>query len=330
MIRILWRTDVHCCDQTPSSRTDDWGETVLGKLTEVGEIARAHNCDAVLDGGDFWNDKTPIRTSHRMVTRVAAVHSHYPCPVYCNVGNHDVRLAQIDNLDESPLETLFASGVFRRLYDEHELVLEREGVKVRVVGVPYHGPRYDLERFKRIERRDEDWLVCAAHVLASPQGGEMFKNEDILRYSELSELMPGVDVFLFGHWHKNQGIEAIGGGKFVVNVGSLTRGSLTQDNLERKPGVVVMGFWPRDTGIPPSLDFVPIKVRPASEVFDVDKRAQEEVRASMIDTFVESVKRELRSTSQKPYLELLGDMEIPDRVRERTLAYIEGGRPQRG
>jgi DNA repair exonuclease SbcCD nuclease subunit len=331
MIRILWRTDVHCCDQTPSSRTDDWPETVLGKLGEVGEIARAHGCDAVLDGGDFWNDKTPIRTSHRMVTRVAAVHGRYPCPVYANVGNHDVRLGQLDNLAESPLETLFASGVFRRLYDEHELVLERDGVKVRVVGVPYHGPRYDLDRFRRIERRDEDWLVCVAHVLASPQGGEMFKNEDILRYSDLPALMPGVDVMMFGHWHKDQGITPIGDGKIVVNVGSLTRGSLTQDNLERIPGVVVLGFWPKSTGIPPALEFVPLRVRKAAEVFDIDKRAQEELRASMIDTFVESVKRELHSSSQRPYAEILGDMEVPSQVKERALAYIEGGgRDRRG
>ncbi len=326
MIRLLWRTDVHCCDQTPSSRTDDWPETVLGKLSEVGEIARTHNCDAVIDGGDFWNDKTPIRTSHRMVTRVADVHSRYPCRVYGNVGNHDVRLGQLANLAESPLETLFASGVFHRLYDEHELVLEREGVKVRVVGVPYHGPRYDLDRFRRIKRGDEDWLICVAHVLASPQGGEMFKNEDILGYSDLPELMPEVDVMCFGHWHKDQGITSVGS-KLVVNVGSLTRGSLTQDNLDRTPGVVVMGFWPRSTGIPPALEFVPLRVKPASEVFDVDKRAQEELRASTIDAFVDSVKRELHSSSQRPYAEIIDDMEIPARVKERALAYIERGKP---
>jgi hypothetical protein len=723
MISLLWRTDVHTCDQTPSARTDDWKETVLGKLSEVGEIARVHHCSAVLDGGDFWNNKIPIRTSHGLVSRVAQVHERYPCSTWVNVGNHDVPLGQIDNLPDSPLETLFAAGVFRRLYDEHELVLEQDGVKVRVVGVPYHGPRYDLERFKRIERRDEDWLLCVAHVLASPQGGEMFKNEDILGYDDLPTLMPNVDVFCFlpgtkvldwngrqmpieevreslalmgrhgepvivmevhpvreieeeivkfdvegvpselmpgvtkehpfwvardlhcvlpsrstrrchpdktmtshpcstctrspavtaqwlgaqdvvagdfvaipvpqlpeitgipqpglarllgyylsegnlilnrmkepvagvawtqnkdrqefhddvrktvaesfglvvhlhdgtngtsqqscvygreiaewfrshggqhaqhkeisdevwrwcasdrfellrgwlvgdgpardperydriksevmgattsprlasqmfllalslglrpyytvrpprenvevlgslcarteelhvisfygddaenlaarmgvnfpersktkiagffhdgmyfarvrgttteryrgpvynmrtsteeyvagmlvthncfGHWHKNQGITKLKGGQSIVNVGSLTRGSLTQDNLDRQPGVVVMGFWPRSAGIPPSLEFIPIKVKPAAEVFDVDKRAQEELRASMIDSFVDSVKRELRGAERRPYQELLGEMEIPDRVRERTLAYIEGGGQQRG
>lgn len=326
MIRLLWRTDVHCSDQSPSSRTDDWAQTVVNKLVEVGEIARKHHVDAVVDGGDFWNDKTPIRTSHRLVGQIARLHSLYPCPIYANVGNHDLRLAQLDNLGESPLESLFASGVFGRLYDEHELVLEKDGVKVRVVGVPYHGPRYDLERFRQIKRRDEDWLVCVAHVLASPSGGEMFRQEDILSYAQLPELMPEVDLYCFGHWHKNQGITQISNNKWVVNIGSLTRGSLTQDNTEREPGVVVMGFWPRDRGVPPALEFVPITIKPASEIFDMEKRVREEARSMTVDAFVESVKRELQASSTKPFGDLVSQIEMPDRVKERALGYIEAAR----
>jgi len=321
MVSLLWRTDVHYSDQTPSSRTDDWTETVASKLVEVGEIARKHGVLTVLDGGDFFNDKTPIRTSHRLVSRIAQVHAGYPCPVYGNIGNHDIRLAQLSNLDESPLESLFSAGVFRRLYDEHELVVEHGGVKVRVVGVPYHGPRYDLDRFRRIRRGDEDWLVCVAHVLASPQGGEMFKNEDILRYGDLPDLAPDVSVWCFGHWHKDQGIQEIAGGRWVVNVGSLTRGALTQDNVDREPGVVVMGFGSRD--VAPSLDFVKIRVRPATDVFDMQKRVREEARAMTVDAFVESIRRELQGSTGRPFREIVTAAEVPAKVKERALDYIE-------
>lgn len=326
MIRLLWRTDVHCRDHTPSSRKDDWVETVARKLTEVGEIATKYQVDAVIDGGDLFDDKLPVRTSHRLVSRVARIHRAYPCPTYANIGNHDLRLSRLDNLPENPIETLYSTGVLRRLYDEHEVVIEKEGVKVRVVGVPYHGPRYDLERFKRIERKDEDWLVCAAHVLASPQGGEMFKNEDILKYDELADLNDAVDVFCFGHWHKNQGIEQVKGGKWVVNVGSLTRGSLTEDNTTREPGVVVMGFWPSAKGMPPSLDFVKITIEPANQVFDMEKRAREEARATTVDAFVESVKNELQASSDKPFGEIVEAMALPAEVKERALEYIDEAR----
>ena len=327
MIRLLWRTDVHLSDSTPSSRTDDWPETVLHKLERVGDIARQYAVDAVLDGGDFWNDKTPIRTTHRIVGRTAQVHRAYPCDIYANVGNHDLRLAQLDNLGESPLESLFASGVFHRLYDEHELVIAKDGVKVRVVGVPYHGPRYDLDRFRRIKRGDEDWLVCVAHVLASPQGGEMFAGEDILSYGSLHDLMPDVDVFCFGHWHKNQGIQDIGNGKTVVNIGSLTRGSLTQDNIEREPGVAVMAFWPKATTVPPAIEFVKLPIRPANEIFDLNKRVREEARVTTVDAFVASVKKELQATTDRPFSEIVQGMEsVPDKVKERALEYIENAR----
>jgi len=325
MIRLLWRTDVHCRDHTPSSRTDDWVETVARKLTQVGEIAAKYNVDAVIDGGDFFDDKLPVRTSHRLVSRLARIHRKYPCPTWANVGNHDLRLSRFDNLPENPLETLFSTGVFRRLYEKHECVIEKEGVKVRIVGVPYHGPRYDLARFKDIERGDEDWLLCNAHVLASPQGGEMFKNEDILKYDDLADLNPGIDLYCFGHWHKNQGITKVKGDKWVVNVGSLTRGSLTEDNIEREPGVVVMGFWPSAKGMPPNLEFVKLDVAPAKEVFDLDKRAKEEARAMTVDAFVESVKEELQSSSDKPFSEIVESLQdIPDEIRERALEYIEG------
>jgi len=326
MIRLLWRTDIHTRDAGPESRTDDWADTVMEKITQVGQLARQYECDAVIDGGDFFDDKTPIRTTHRLVSRVARVHQGYPCPVFANVGNHDVRLAQLSNLHENPLEVLFATGVFFRLYDEHECVIEKDGVKVRVVGVPYHGPRYDLERFQAIERGDEDYLLCNAHVLASPQGGEMFKGEDILRYADLPKLNPGIDCWMFGHWHKNQGITEIADGKWVVNTGSLTRGALTEDNVEREPGVVVMGFWPRDRNMPPTLEFVKINVRPAKEVFDMEKRVREEVRAMTVDAFVESVKEELQTSSDKPFPEIIDGMDLPARVKERAVEYIDKAR----
>lgn len=324
MIRLLWRTDVHFRDQGPESRTDNWADAVADKLQQVGKIAASHDCAAVLDGGDFFDDKTPIRTSHRLVSRVAHIHREYPCPVYANVGNHDVRLAQLDNLDENPLETLFAAEVFHRLYDEHELVLEQDGVKVRVVGIPYHGPRYDMDRFRRIEKKDEDYLVVCGHVLASPQGGEMFKNEDIVKYGDLPTLAPDVDVWCFGHWHKNQGIQQISDNQWVVNIGSLTRGSLTQDNIEREPGVCVMGFWPKSRGMPPTLEFQKLKIRPASEVFDLEKRAREEIRNDTVESFVESLKQELQEKSDAPVRDLVDQLQdVPDEVKERALAYID-------
>lgn len=204
MITLVWRTDVHVSDEPPIARIDDWTSTVLDKLVQVGEIARELEAVAVLDGGDLFHRKSPTRNSHQLVQRLINVHQGYSCPTFGNFGNHDAKYGDIRFLDESPLGTLFKCGAIRRLYNEHEAVFTDGEIKVRVVGVPYHGTTYDLSRFESIKKGDEDYLVCIAHVLASPDGGSMFEGEDILSYEFLKGLAP--QAFCLGHWHKNQGI----------------------------------------------------------------------------------------------------------------------------
>ena len=237
-VNLVWRTDVHLSDRAPSSRTDDWADAVFDKLGQVRDLAREVNAAAISDGGDFFHIKSPTRNSHALVHRTAEHHSTYPCPVYCTPGNHDAVYGDYSFLPQQPLGVLFSTGVFKRLYDEHEAVFRRsDGLTVRVVGIPYHGTSYDMERFTSIEKGDEDILICVAHVLASNKGGSMFEGEDIIKYADLVDTAP--DVFMFGHWHKNQGVEEIGGKQFV-NIGSLTRGSLSQDNLDRVPAAAVL------------------------------------------------------------------------------------------
>ena len=191
-MKLVWRTDVHLSERNPRSRTDNWREAIINKLRQVGEIAREVDASAVLDGGDFFDIKSPSRNSHDLIREVAEVHQDYPCPTYANVGNHDCVYGDYTYLPQQPLGVLFSTGVFNRLYDEHEVTFEKNGVTVRVVGIPYHGTTYDMDRFKNIQKGDEDYLVCIAHVLASKKGGSMFENEDIIKYNDLTDLAPDV------------------------------------------------------------------------------------------------------------------------------------------
>lgn len=315
MIKLLWRTDIHMSDRTPASRTDDWRTTVERKLRKVGEMAKDY--DAVLDGGDFFDIKSPTRNSHSLVREVIDIHKDYPVPVYACVGNHDCVYGDYTFLHQQPLGVLFSSGAFERLYDEHEITFEKDGVKVRVVGIPYHGVHYDMERFKNIKKGDEDYLVCVAHVLASEKGGSMFEGEDIVKYADLTELDP--DVWCFGHWHKDQGITEIAPDKWVVNIGSMTRGSLTQDNIDRIPCLGSLCF--SEKGI--ELTKIPLEVDPAEEIFDLEKREKEEIREDTMATFVGSLKDSLATCSETDLRESILALEIPQGVKERALLYLE-------
>ena len=317
MIKLLWRTDVHLSDRAPASRKDDWVETVFAKLDQVKAVAVKVGAAAVLDGGDFFHIKSPSRNSHQLVRRVADHHVGYPCPVYCTPGNHDVVYGDYRNLPQQPLGVLYSTGIFKRLYDEYEAVFESEGVKVRVVGVPYHGKTYDLDRFASIEKGDEDFLVCVAHVLASEKGGSMFEGEDILRYRDLAKFAP--DCYLTGHWHKDQGVQEVGGTKFV-NIGSLTRGSLSQDDVGRRPAIALLTFS-KDTGI--HVRVLRLRVKDAEEVFDMEARVREEARTVTVDAFVESIRASLVEAGQGSVEDAVASANVPEVVRERALAFLE-------
>ena len=331
VIRLVWRTDVHLSDTAPASRKDDWTDTVCGKLRQVAMVAEKLKAAAVLDGGDFFHVKSPGRNTHDLVRRVADVHRTYPCPVFGNVGNHDVVYGDYSYLDQQPLGVLFATGVFQRCYDEHEVTFTAQDVdahgiadinakplKVRVVGIPYHGTTYDMERFRSIKKGDEDFLVCMAHVLASEKGGSMFEGEDIIKYADLVGLAP--DVWLFGHWHKDQGVTDIGGVK-IVNIGSLTRGALSQDEVTRKPACAVLEF---EVGKPVNVRVVRLKVGLAEEVFDVEGRVRQESRSMTMDSFVESIREKLLSEQGKSIEDVINGMDkVPAKVREKVLLCLE-------
>lgn len=316
MIRLVWRTDVHLSDTTPASRTDDWTENCFDHLNQVKMVCEKWKAHGLIDGGDLFHVKSPSRNSHKLVQRTVAHHADYPCRVGVNFGNHDGVYGDIEFLPQQPLGVLYASGVVERLYDEHEMVFEEDGIKVRVVGIPYHGVRYDWDRFTSIKKGDEDILIVTAHVLASPKGGTMFEGEDIIKYNDLENLDP--DVWLFGHWHKDQGVMKVGD-KTIVNIGSLTRGALSQDEVTRKPAIALLEC--EKGGV--NVRVVRLKVKPATEVFDMDARVRMEARDSTIEAFVASVRDTLVESKAVSLEDKIAEMEIDERVRERTLLYIE-------
>lgn len=319
MIKLIWRTDAHLSDYTPRSRKDDWTEAVLSNLRQVATIATRVGADAIIDGGDYFDIKRPVKNSHGLVRRSIEEHRSHGIPTYVVPGNHDCLHGDYSNLPKQPLGVLYEAGVFLRLYDEHEALFEKDGVKVRVVGIPYHGTSYDRDRF-RIEKGDEDFLVVAAHVLASKKGGSMFEGEDIMKYDELLDLSPDVTCWMFGHWHKNQGVEEIAPGTTVVNIGSLTRGSISQDNLSRTPACVELSFSDQFM-----YEVHELSVPPAEEVFDVEGKAREEQRESRMESFVSSIRNTLMASTSRPLDEVLDSLsaDVPSVVKERVRSYLE-------
>lgn len=320
MINFTVRTDCHVHDKAPQSRVDDYLETCLDKLKQIGDFARRRKCDAVLDNGDFFHAKAATKNSHEMVRRVVDLHrDFYTCPVYENPGNHDFPYNNVEYVPRQPLGVLFSAGVFIRMEDH--IFEDEDGLKVRVVGFPYKS-HYEVKEFD-IERGDEDVLIACCHYSATPNGDMLFAGtEESLSYYDLSECSP--DIFIFGHLHADQGIKEVQGTKFF-NLGSMTRGSLIQDNLTRTPRFGYIEIEKDIDGVVRiDTEAVELDVVPANEVFDLERheRLQEEQRD--IDQFISSLTASAEDDESEDLLDTIRALSsFQKEVRERAVRYLQ-------
>lgn len=316
-VRFTVRTDCHVHDKAPQARVDDYLETCLRKLEFLGKFASSKKCHAVLDNGDFFHAKAATKNSHEMVRKVIDLHrDFYSCPVYENPGNHDFPYNNIEYLDRQPLGVLFASGIFKRMEDTTFI----EGdLKVRVVGFPFKS-HFEASEFN-IERGEEDILIVAAHTFATPNGGVLFGHETALSYFDLSSCSP--DIFIFGHLHTDQGIQVINN-KTFMNLGSMTRGSLTQDNLQRIPRFGYIEVTKDEQGIVKiHTDAIEYDVKPSNEVFDLEKSKRLETERRDIENFIATLAGTAEGGEDEDIITTIRNLtEFQDVVRDKAIHYI--------
>lgn len=316
-LAFLLRTDVHLSDRSPSSWKADYTEEIWSNLEQVGTLAREHEVSAVLDAGDYFHTKAPSKNSHYLVQRSSALHLGYGRPTLVVPGNHDLQYDNLDTLERQPLGTLYSSKVFEQL---GERVFEDGNLRVRVVGVPYD-PNRTLRDLLSIQKKKGDThLIAVVHILASlkpPASVEDFWNEPVFSYESLVT-RNGPDVFFFGHWHKDQGVEILDN-KYFVNQGALSRGALVRENLERVPKVALVEFDGSDLRV----QTIELEVAPAEDVFDLDKKAVQEKERQDIDQFVQCLVSEGEIDPEQTIEQNIQALDFADDVRSEAMKYLE-------
>ena len=148
----------------------------------------------------------------------------------------------------------------------------------------------------------------------------MFEGEDIIRYSSLVDLDP--DIWCFGHWHKDQGVVEIAPGKWVVNVGSYSRGALSHDSLKRKPCAVLIELGGQDKPINIERHNVPILA--PEEVFDVEAKQRAEERTEAMEAFTIQLQNSMQEGEEGDSLEsAIHNANVAQKVKEMALLYLE-------
>lgn len=316
--------DIHISDKNPRARLDNFKETILGKIDQMRQWCEKVKADGALIAGDLYNFKAPIKNSHRLNQDLIKYFSKFPCPVYMIEGNHDLTSNRLESLDEQPLGVLFASGTLIQL--RHK-VIEKEGFKVSIVGIPYN-ENLDLDTLKIPENKGYASQICLLHTHASLTSG-MIYNDRLWGYNELAKLSP--NIFVLGHYHIDQGIyEFKKGDKYFISVGSICRGSLSDDNIEHHPQIGHINIKIDNEHTEYKIESIKLKVRPANEIFDLTKKEEEKKENEEIKNFVEKLASEandVRITNKDEDLNSkINQLDLTQIIKDRTLHYLQEAR----
>jgi len=317
-------SDLHISDNGPHARLDDFKTTMLYKLSQMRMACSKLKADAVLFAGDLYNLKTPTRNSHRLNQELIKEFKQFPCPIYLIEGNHDLTANKLESLEEQPLGVLFADHTLTQLRSK---VIEKNGHKISLIGIPYtdyFGPeKLHIEREKDITVQ-----ICLLHIYAGRTSGNLFQDK-IYGYDELKNLPP--DIFVLGHYHIDQGIYELEG-KHFVNIGSMSRGTIADEDIAHHPQI---GFIKisidDDNKVTKILQSIKLKVRPAAEIFDLEKKDDLKKEKQEIQEFVEKLANEQLKKKDEPIKsieEIIDSMDIAKAVRDKVMWYINEATPK--
>ena len=314
---IITANDIHISDNGPRSRVDNFKMTMLDKIDQMGMACRKLNADAAIIAGDLYNLKNPTRNSHNLNRELIKVFKKFSCPIYMIEGNHDLSADQLGSIPDQPLGVLFADGTLIQL--RHNII-EKEGVSISLVGVPYT-ENLDLSVLDLPGKNNCVTQICALHLYAGLKSTMLF-NSQIYGYDEIGKLPS--DIFILGHYHIDQGIYKKND-KYFINIGSMSRGAISDDDIDHHPQIGFIKISVEDNKPTYMVRPIRLRIKPANEVFNLEKKKQELQEREEIKLFVEKLASETvvdASDKSKTIDQIIENMDMVEAVRKRVLYFI--------
>lgn len=288
MAKIMFVGDVHLLDRTPSSRKDNYSQTMLDKIAELVKMQNELQIDDVVFLGDVFHQRYQ---TYAYMMRCYKAFSEFKKPPYTIVGNHDIVFERIETLEESPLNFLFMTGVLKHL-DK----LEYDDVVVK--GFDYTSPITPNEDLNK-------YVVCVAHqYYNTPLYKSYIKPEEALSL--------GYQAYVLGHDHSVY--DDIVNAKYkVIRAGSLSRGTAHSANLIRDVYVTIF-----DTT---TKEFTRVKVptQKATDVFKEIKYVEKSLEKS-----VDDIIDKMEFNVDKTIYDIMDEYEgLPPEVKSLIVRYLE-------
>lgn len=309
-MKTLLVGDVHLADRPPSMRTDSYLDDILSKLLFTVDVAKKlePHLDAVIWSGDVFHTKTPHRTSHRLVQRVLEVGQQYPCPWLIVPGNHDLQHDRLDSLESQPLGTLFQSGSAVPLIGSHPTL--------PLFGIPFLQDWKDLHIHLQEFRKDTNRLLVTHAPIMPPGVSVPYEYIDATDWAE----QQGGGACYYGHIHDTHGSYGAGSVRFC-NQGALSRGSLHETDLRRKPAIALYDSEQLNENI---FRRIEVPHRPIAEVMKLAEHEQEEAKIERLDEFLSRISdTTLESLSIEAVLQHLATLDLSQQTTQIVKESLE-------
>jgi len=288
-MKLMFIGDVHAADAPPSKRTDSYKDEILEKLREIVEIAEKEAVDAVLFAGDIFHHKEPRRVSHRLIQELIEIFLSFPegVTVYILVGNHDITMGRLDSLEKQPL------GVLGGLPNVELLMWNCERLSADVLLHPIPGvPGVEVSHYEAFRPREVKHNIIVSHQSVVPDKKKemaVLRNKSFIHDAAEVAKTTTADIVLYGHQHRRDGVYTKKGrsklpyersDKLFVNLGSICRGTIGDEDLNKKPAVFILDLL--DEGYE-YKEIELTRVRPSSEVFKLEEHFEQKSRREDID-----------------------------------------------
>jgi predicted phosphodiesterase len=275
-------------------RKEGYADELFLKLEEIAELCVTHKVDYALFSGDFFNSKISAKVSHSLVNAALSALDAFPCPILFIVGSHDVPYGRLDLLYKRPIGTIIRHP--KVVYISDTAMLEPEaGIKIRVFPVSdsYNNTTEQvigaLEDMRK--RSTDDNFMGHYYDIALLHQPVVKKGSFPYPVVQSMDLVGLADFIVFGHVHDHDGVweYAVGENKTTfANVGAVSRGSLDEKTLARKPMVLLFEI---DHDLKLTWKEIVLKsAKPAAEVFKLAEKQETLTREADIEALLQSVK----------------------------------------